>query len=204
MNIIYDWIRNIVIYMILNTIIMNLLGDKSYKKYVSIVSGMILVLIIISPLMNYMDLEDTLDYYLQANDFTVETSQFKEDLNRMEEAQQDAIFTEYRAKIKEQVVSILQEEKLTLTSLEVTIDKDPNSLRFGEILQMDITAGWDKNEEKTSKRLSVDEIDISPVHIREKEERETADPPSPMEINIKNKLSDFYNIEQVNINISIS
>ena len=204
MKILYDWIRNIVIYMILNTIIMNLLGDKSYKKYVSIVSGMILVLIVISPLMNYMDLEDTLDYYLQANDFTVETSQFKEDLNRMEKAQQDAIFAEYQAKIKEQVESLLQEEKLTLTNLDVTIDKDPNSTGFGEILQMDITASLDNNDEKESKRLSVDEIDISPVHIREKEENDVEDPPSPMEINIKNKLSDFYNIEQVNINISIS
>ena len=204
MNIIYDWIRNIVIYMILNTIIMNLLGDKSYKKYVSIVSGMILVLIIVSPLMNYMDLEDTLDYYLQANDFTVETSQFKEDLNRMEEAQQAAIFAEYEAKIREQVESILQEEKLTLTGLEITIDKNPNSLRFGEIMQMDITASLDDNDERASKRLSVDEIDISPVHIRDQEESKTEDPPSPMEINIKNKLSDFYNMEQVNINISIS
>lgn len=204
MNIFYDWIRNIVIYMILNTIIMNLLGDKSYKKYVSIVSGMILVLIVISPLMNYMDLEDTLDYYLQANDFTIETSQFKEDLNRMEEAQQDAIFAEYEAKIKGQVESLLQEEKLTLTNLDITIDKDPNSTGFGELLKMDITASLDNNDEKESKRLSVDEIDISPVHIREKEENDVEDPPSPMEINIKNKLSDFYNIEQVNINISIS
>jgi stage III sporulation protein AF len=205
MDIIYNWIRNVVIYMILNAIIMNLLGDKSYKKYVSIVSGMILVLIIVSPLMSYMDLEDTLDYYLQANDYAVETSEFRNDLNRMEEAQSDAIFAEYEEKIRLQVESLLLEEKLVLIGLTLDIDKDPNSTTFGEILRMDITTEIEQNDEKESlNQLIVDEIDIAPISINGQEEKDRVDPPSPMEINIKNKLSDFYNIEQVNINISIS
>jgi stage III sporulation protein AF len=37
----------------------------------------------------------------------------------------------------------------------------------------------------------------------EEEENTSQNMPSPTEINIKNKLSDFYNIEQGNINISI-
>jgi stage III sporulation protein AF len=205
MDIINNWIRNVVIYMILNAIVMNLLGDKSYKKYVSIVSGMILVLIIISPLMNYMDLEDTLDYYLQANDFAVETSEFKNDLNRMEEAQSDAIFAEYKEKIRLQVDGILQEDKLKLVSFELTIDKDNKSSSFGEILYMDIGAEMENSEVKEDDpHLSIDKIDIVSIRINEQEEKDTTDPPSPMEINIKNKLADFYNIEQVNINISIS
>ncbi len=203
MDTIYNWIRNVVIYMILNAIIMNLLGNKSYKKYVSIVSGMILVLIIISPLMNYMDLEDTLDYYLQANDFSVETSEFKNDLNRMEEAQSDAIFAEYEEKIRLQVEGMLQEEKLKLVSFDLTIDKNTKHSTFGEILQMDISAEMEKSEEEDD-HLFVDKIDIVSIRINEWEEKNAADPPSPMEINIKNKLADFYNIEQVNINISIS
>ncbi|MDF2907991.1 MAG: putative rane protein [Herbinix sp.] len=205
MDIIYNWIRNVVIYMILNAIIMNLLGDKSYKKYVSIVSGMILVLIIISPLMNYMDLEDTLDYYLQANDFAVETSEFKNDLNRMEEAQSDVIFAEYEEKVRLQVQGMLQEEKLTLVAFDLTIDKNSKNPTFGEILHMDISAELEQSEEEEEDHhLSVDEIEITSIRINEKEENDTAQPPSPMEINIKNKLADFYNIEQVNINISIS
>ena len=205
MDIIFNWIRNVVIYMILNAIIMNLLGDKSYKKYVSIVSGMILVLIIISPLMNYMDLEDTLDYYLKANDFAVETSEFKNDLNRMEEAQSDAIFAEYKEKIKQQVEGMLREEKLKLISFNLTIDKNAQSPTFGEIQHMDISAEIEKSEEEEEEqRLFVDKIDIASIRINKKEKEDKKQPPSPMEINIKNILADFYNMEQVNINISIS
>ena len=205
MEIIYNWIRNVIIYMILNAVVTNLLGNKSYKKYVSIVSGMILVLIIISPLINYMDLEDTLDYYLQANDFAVETSEFKYDLNRMEEAQRDAVFAEYKEKVRIQVTSLLQEEKLKLCSLDIIIDQNVKNPTFGEILRMDIIAEKEQSEERDSKRrLFIDEIEIKPIHPIGQEEDSSPEPPSPMEINIKKRLSDFYNIEQVNINISIS
>lgn len=204
MDIIYTWIRNIVVYMILNTIIMNLLGNKSYKKYISIVSGMILVLIVVSPLMNYMELEDNLDYFLQANDFSIETSDFKNDLNRMEEAQSDAIFAEYEEKIKLQVESLLLEEQVNLINFDITIDKNSSNATFGEILQMDITANMEQNEEEDKEeRLFIDEIDVDRISIGNEVEDEAQKPPSPMEINIKNKLADFYNIEQGNINISI-
>jgi stage III sporulation protein AF len=70
---------------------------------------------------------------------------------------------------------------------------------------MDLGAEMEQNEEKEDvHHLSVDEIEIAPIRIKEQEENDTPEPPSPMEINIKNKLADFYNIEQVNINISIS
>ncbi len=199
---IYQWIRNIVVYMMLNTIIMNLLGNKSYKKYVGIVSGMILVLIILSPLMNYMELGDMLDYYLQANDFAVEASEFKNDLRRMEEAQTDAIFAEYEERIRRQVADILLEEKVKLLRMSLTIDKEPSSPTFGEITGMSIIAAPEqKDGEDNTGRIPIDKIEIAPINIGGQEKAK--DPPSPQEINIKNRLSGFYNIEQVNINITI-
>lgn len=205
MDVIYTWIKNIVVYMILNTIIMNLLGNKSYKKYASIVSGMILVLIVISPLMKLMKLDENLDYYLQSNDFSIETSEFKNDLSRIEEEQRDAIFAEYIGKIKQQTKELLQEEGVYLKSFQLTIDQDVNSATFGEITNMDITATVDNNqgEQEDDQRLRIDDIEITKVTVGDEAESTDESVPSPMEIQIKNKLSDFYNIEQGNINISI-
>jgi stage III sporulation protein AF len=203
MDEIYTWIKNIVVYMIMNTIIMNLLGNKSYKKYISIVSGMILVLIVVSPLMKFMELDENLDYYLQINDFAIETSEFKNDLNRMEEEQSDAIFAEYQDKIKLQVKNLLLEEAVYLESFDLTIDKNTKSKTFGEIIHMDITANIEQSEEEDGEDyLQIDEIEIGRISMGE-EENTSEKLPSPTEINIKNKLSDFYNIEQGNINISI-
>ncbi|MFT4146602.1 MAG: stage III sporulation protein AF [Mobilitalea sp.] len=202
---IYSWIRNIVIYLLINTIIMNLLGNKSYKKYVSIVSGMILVLIVISPLIKLMKLEENLDYFLQANDFAVETSDFKSDLNRMEEAQVDAIFADYKEKILAQVKEMLLKEKVYIKSFDITFDYDNKSTTFGEILRMDINAKLKKeeDEEEQVNSLSIDAIEIERIIFGENENSKSEQLPSPLEIELKTQLSDFYNIEPGNINISI-
>jgi len=203
MDVIYAWVKNIVIYMILNTIIMNLLGNSSYKKYVSIVSGMILVLIVISPLINVMELDKKFDYLLLSNNFSIETSDFKSDLNKMEEQQSDVVFTEYEDRLKTQVTEMLLEEGVYLTSFHLTIDQEVKNATFGYILGMDITAGLNKEKVNSDVIPSVDEIEINPINIKGQEEKAEINLLSPMEINIKKRLSDFYNIEPDNINISI-
>lgn len=200
---IYSWIKNIVIYMIINTIIMNLLGDKSYKKYVSIVSGMILVLIVISPLVKLMKLDDSLDYFLRYNFFASETKEYKSQLEQAEEKQDEAIFAGYKDKIREQVKELLQSQEVYLKSCEITLDEDPDSTTFGEIKKLSITAGIDDTQEASSNHLQIDEIEIGEIAIDDRDKKQSEQPPSPLEITIKNELSDFYNMKQVNINISI-
>jgi stage III sporulation protein AF len=206
MDEVYSWVRNIVVYLILNTIIMNLLGNKSYKKYVSIVSGMVLMLIVISPLMKLMKLDDNLDLNLQFNDLSIETSEFKNDLSRIEEDQRNAIFGEYEAKIRSETEQLLATEGITLKTFHITINQDVDSENFGEIAGMDITAVQQEPEgaqEKEQDRLKIDEIEISKITVGDESSEADKELPSPLEINIKNKLSDFYNVEQGNINISI-
>lgn len=203
MELIYTWIRNIVIYMLLNTIIMNLVGGKNYKKYVSIVSGMILVLIVIAPIMDFMKLEDKLDLFLDKNDFAMETSNFRTDVSRMEEAGRKAIFAEYEEKIRQQVEAILDEERLRMTDLKLRLELDTESSEFGSILSMEITATTEYDDQKEDgKRLLIDDIEIDHIKISDREE-DTGRTPSPLEIIMKKRLSDFYNIEQGNININI-
>lgn len=203
MDIIYDWIRNIVIYMILNTIVMNLLGNSSYKKYVSIVSGMILVIIVISPLLHLMKLDEKFDFYLQANDYNAEASDFKTNLQNMEEKQSDEIFKEYSAKIQKQVNSILMSENIKLKTFHLKIDRSTGSDTFGEIINMDITAVYNSEAETSAKKHSAPKIEIDKIDIGQEQDNTAVDIPSPLEISIKNKLSDFYNIKPSNINISI-
>ena len=200
----YEWIRNIVIYMILNTIIMNLLGNSSYKKYVSIVSGMILVLIVVSPFIKYLRVEDKLNYYLDFNEFAIETADFENSLRTMEEEQLEYVFQEYSARVKSRVETILQGEGLRLTDFQLNLNRDETSQSFGEILEMDIKAAYGSETEKTSDRIFIEDIVITKVKMDDEgKPKPIEEAPSPAEISIKNKIMDFYNIPLNNINISI-
>jgi stage III sporulation protein AF len=164
---------------------------------------MILVLIVISPLINFMKLDMNFEYFLMSNDFAVETSDFKNKLNQMEEKQNDAVFSEYEGKLKKQVAEMLLNDGVHLVSFDLTFDRDVQNMTYGEIMGMGITASLDKGEEERNEIPPLDLIEISKIDIDGQAEKSNEDLPSPMEINIKNKLSDFYNIEPDNINISI-
>lgn len=189
--------------MVLNTIIMNLLGNISYKKYVSIVSGMILVLIVVSPLFHLLKLNDKFDYFLQSNDFALETADFQNNLKDMEEQQSDAIFEEYQTKIEKQVESLLLEDNLKMSMCKVNIDRDAQSDTFGEIKSLTVTADYTNKQEASKDKKENNKIEIESIEINKSEDKAVMKIPSLIEISVKNKLSDFYNMEPANINISI-
>ena len=162
------------------------------------------MLIVVSPFMKYLRVEDKLDFYLDYNGFAVETADFENSLRTMEEEQLELVFKEYSEKVKSQVVTILQGEGLRLTDFKLLFDREENSLNFGGIIQMEIKAENGNEAEKQVKRIFVEDIEItrseqgSPVG-----RKPLQNAPSPAEISIKIKLSDFYNIKPDNINISI-
>ena len=57
MNIVYEWIRTIAVYLILVTVLLTLVNGKTYKKYVELVCGMVLILIVVSPITKLLSLD---------------------------------------------------------------------------------------------------------------------------------------------------
>ena len=205
MNIISNWIKNIVFYMILNTIIMNLLGNSRYKKYVSIISGLILVMIVITPLLKILHLDDELDYNIRSNEFAVEAADFKNSLSLMEKSKIDLIFKDYKEKMRSQVDEIAWSQGLYLVTFNIDLDNDPDSEGFGEIVSMDIVLSERLIEDVDNKKeIIIEEVRISKIKPNRKNDLDFQEKfYSPAEIKMKIKLSDFYNIPTDNINISI-
>lgn len=201
---VFEWVRNIVIYLILNTIIMNLLGNSSYKKYVSIVSGMILLLLVVSPFLKLLNMNEILDYYLNVNIYQADVSDFKSELKLMEDKQKEVVFAGFKDRIKDQVSDILEDDKLYLYNLDVTINQDTESDSFGEIISLSIDAGYLEDEGIPVQMINIERIAISDIKTQESKEKiSSGNLPSAEEIYIKKRLSDFYNMKQDNININI-
>ena len=43
---IYDWIKNLVFYLILMTMLMQIIPDSDYKKYIRFFTGLVLILLV--------------------------------------------------------------------------------------------------------------------------------------------------------------
>lgn len=202
---IYIWVKNIVIFLLLTTIITNLLGKSSYKKYVDLITGIILVIMVISPLLKLFQLDKTMDYYFTTNSLLAKAEDMNGRLMEAQEGQISAVLKEYKDQIGKQVGNLLEGEDLYLNKIEVEIDADENSPAFGKLLSLDILAGRRPSEEKNTS-VGIDKVRIDDIKIGSKEENDSGTTNqilTPDEINVKNLLSDFYNMNPDNINISI-
>lgn len=205
MSEIYSWVKNIIIFLILTTIITNLLGKSTYKKYVDLITGIILVILVISPLLKLFHLQETLDYYFSANFLMAEAEDINIKFKDVEEGQMNVIFSEYKQEIKKQVSNLLEKENLYVVNFEIIIDDNAASNTFGVLKSMNIVASYDKEDAKVESK-TISKIEIEPIEIGKKTSSKTGLDRkylSPEEINVKNLLSDFYNINPDNINISI-
>jgi stage III sporulation protein AF len=57
----YEWVRNIVFYQMITSIIINLIPSNAYVKYIRFFMGMLFVLIAIQPLLKVVRLAEKVD-----------------------------------------------------------------------------------------------------------------------------------------------
>ena len=81
---IYSWVKSIVFFLVLTTILDNLVESTSYKKYINLISGMILIILVISPLFDLFDINEKIDYNFEKNSFASDTQNINNDLIKME------------------------------------------------------------------------------------------------------------------------
>ena len=58
---IYQWARNLAVYYIILTALMHIMPDPRYSRYVRSFMGILLILIVTSPLLNLLHLEEQMD-----------------------------------------------------------------------------------------------------------------------------------------------
>lgn len=208
---IYSLVRNIVVYLILVTIIMNLIGKNSYRKYVSIFTGMVLILIVAKPILGLFHLSDTFNYYFKNNLYMVEAKDMGDELQTSDEAGKQAILSEYQNIVKNQVETVLNRYQLYSSSIQTELNTDESSAEYGMVNTITIVAAFthSNQSEDRSNSINVDKIMINQdIKINTKENTVTqAEDKGPYEekkSKIREELSSSFGIEEDKIHITIT
>lgn len=116
-----QWMKNLAFFHILGTAILHILPDKRYEPYIRLFMGLLLVLLICTPVFTIVGKSEVLLEEFRAN-------YGKEEQRRMEtEAEgirESFLKTVYSQELKKQVQEILQEEEIFSAKTEVDMDKD--------------------------------------------------------------------------------
>lgn len=210
MEFIFSSVKSIIMFLILVSIIMNLFSKSSFKQYIGIFTGMVLIMIVIRPVMSLLNVEGKMNYYFDQNQFRINASDFTNELYHAETAQKKRIVEEYKSRIKEQIITALKEHELVIRSVDIQLDTDTESESCGEIESIKITAEVGKAEEKKEKnaieeidQVAIDKVRINQQSIDKKEESETVQCDSVLELKIKKELVALYGIDINKIDLEV-
>ena len=95
MEAVYGWVKNIIYYMIFLSVVNNLLADSKYGKYIRFFSGMVLILLVVSPFTGGLHLDEQISSMFKSISFQNDTDDLKQDLWGMEERRLDQVIREY-------------------------------------------------------------------------------------------------------------
>lgn len=196
-----QYTRNIAMIIIFTTFVNLIMPNGDFEKYIKMVLGLIVIITILSPI-NTLLFKNKPDYtdILKRYQLDIEQTTMQSGSGMFLEAQKDMILESYREKLIPQIVDMI-EKNSPVKVKEITIDcnEDITSNEFGKIIGINMLI------EKAAPERDKKTINIPKIKIGSKviEKESTVGNEGQIEKNIKTCLIDFYNLSNVNINITV-
>lgn len=217
MDRIYEWIQNIVFYMLLVTMVFTLLPDKKYEKYLRLFTGAVLILLVFGPLSEAAGLEGRMAGAFEQRTLQNEVAFLKRDLAEAEGERMERLLEGYRTAVETDIavmgdgvfakclgVSValnpeafkpeagMEEAGKEGTGMEGTGGqgtgkKEDRAKRAGVIQAVDMTMGLSEG----TKELPPEAV----LKKRREANREIGD--------LKKKIGEYYGVEERNIVIRL-
>lgn len=181
-------VKDIFIFQLILQLIVNIVPEKSYRKYMELFAGFVLLILMIMP---FIKVFGQLDGYLE-NYEKYEIRSENEDMNNLlvmyDENARKAVMQEYTEAMKETIKGFVEEQGMYLEEVIPEFSEEDYTLQGMTV--------YVSRKYKDEGRIEIERIYL--------ENNEETIAESYEEIVIKNNISDFYNIGKDNINIIIN
>ena len=81
----YQWLQDLAVYLILVSAILQALQQESYQKYIRFFSGLVLIILLMTPLLRLTDMEDSFRSRVQEQNMEQESASFLEEIREKQE-----------------------------------------------------------------------------------------------------------------------
>ena len=197
MDFLYDWVKNLAIFMILISLIRNLLPKSNYEKYVRLFTGMLAVLLVLQPFIKILGMQDSIDDLFSLDIYSQEMDAMKENFLLAGSDFENSLISNYEEQIRKQILLLLKEEGIETAQIEFYVCMDETDERYGSISRMEIYLGKEA-ERKENTDFPVIETPTAGTDIKtdffsgyEQIEQER----------LAEKLCEYYNLERTQVRI---
>ena len=220
-----DWARNILFFMVFLSVISHLLADRSYEKYIRFFAGMVLILITISPLKGGLDFQEQAGILFEEFSDFWEKQQAGEVLADVDKNRMGVFFSEYKKETEKRIGEMAEAEGFVCRGVEVTLQERSESSDYGRVEKIRLhlkkeenvdgeqnerdTGGLDKvkSSEKTEGRTDGESNVSVKVEVPDVKaglsgkKKEILGTGSLQEQQLKRKVAQYYGLEEACVEI---
>lgn len=191
MDEIISYAKTVLFFLLFVNLLMQLLKGSSYERFVHPVCGMILVIMILRPVLSMFGGEEKVLYAAEQKLSLLLAQGEQGYLQEEGTGYEFAVLEAYEKELIIQLSGVLAEEGLSVVNADFSLSAEEKD--FGSIRGLKLTTETAK-EEKEGRIL------IAPIVFERGIREETV---SAEEIRIKDKLADFYQVDEANIYVNI-
>lgn len=181
MDAVFGWVKNLVFFYILMTAVLHVLPKNSYQKYVRFFGGLLLVVLLLTPVLEFLYQPGYLLDKISYESFWQEMNTVQLDMEGMETAQKQVYIQEYENAIAGDIAQMVQEEELVVYKVSVLISEDY------QLKNISLSVGL-----KEEGGIYVEKM------VLQDNSREY-----PEVLKLKEKIMDFYEVDDSQIQIAV-
>lgn len=199
-EIIKGWIINIVTIILILSFLEILLPDSKMKKYINLILGFIVMLVILGPIINVLNNNGELQQDVFSISGQLSKNEYAFINSNIENRQEEQLASLYKERIKQDIVYRV-ESRYDVKVTEVYIElEDSKKEEMGEIKKLELSVG-NKNYQLDEDTIPIVKIDVSNEDINEIDSNGVDDMSVSLKKKIKEDISNIYNINENNVEI---
>ncbi|MBQ7796091.1 MAG: stage III sporulation protein AF [Lachnospiraceae bacterium] len=135
---IYEWVRSLVFYLILMTMVINLLPDKKYEKYLRLFTGMIFLMLVFAPFADLTGIEAEMAERFEKLTFQNDAKLLKREIEDADGRRMAQLIASYEEAVETDMRMMAEGMDVRCLEVEVVLDESLEGGTFGDVLAVNI------------------------------------------------------------------
>ena len=128
-----DFIKSVLIFTLLVTVMKGLINSESLRMYFKFFSGLVLILLMITPLVNFLSGDNGWYSLLEQEIFNFNLEGINDELEVADGKFEEIIREQCKKDIKEQVIKLADNRGINIKNIDISLGEQDNSIQISSI-----------------------------------------------------------------------
>jgi len=186
-----EWFYNIILFVMFSSLLLQMSAAKKYDKYIKFFAGLILVILVISPVVKWIGSDRILEVNYLNECFVQAADDAAEEMKNLEEMHYESVSKNYKKQIQLSIESIVNSYGYQLVNADITLNNDKENVKYLYPESISVCIQLGLHNENTLNRIVINQIESG---IQDKDESG---------INIAKEIANFFSLEEEAVVVEI-